>query len=75
MSKLLKSGEVGKIGMEHMKKIREEVVKKWKDAGFLDGLSGHVKENIADLYCCKATSLLKDPQSSDTKENKEEDEI
>ena len=42
------------------KKQREDIVKKWEELGFLDGLSGHVKENITDLYCCKASSMLND---------------
>jgi hypothetical protein len=58
MSKLLKSGEVGKIGLEYMKKIREHTVSKWDSLGFLKGLSGHVKENIAQLYESQASSLL-----------------
>jgi hypothetical protein len=41
----------------------EEIVKKWENLGFLDGLDGHVREDIAALYCCKASQLL----SGDTK--------
>jgi hypothetical protein len=65
---LLESGEVGKIGMEHMKKLREQTVKKWEDAGFLEGLNGHVKDNIAQLYESQASSLL----NESTIENKSE---
>lgn len=41
-----------------MKKIREQTIEKWNHLGFLEGLSGHVKENIAQLYCCQASALL-----------------
>ncbi len=58
MSKLLNSGQIGNIGLEHMKKIRQQTQEKWGGLGFLDGLSGHVKENIAQLYECCASSLL-----------------
>ena len=41
--------------MENDKIKREEIAKKWESLGFLDGLKGHVKADIASLYeCCKA---------------------
>jgi hypothetical protein len=64
-SHLLESGEVGRIGQEHMKKIREDVAKKWENFGFLDGLSGHVKENIAKLYESQASSLLNETREEE----------
>ena len=47
-----------------MKQIRKDTISKWESSGFLDGLSGHVKTNIAELYCCKASSLLNDDNYS-----------
>jgi len=41
-----------------MKAIRLETQTKWDSLGFLDGLRGHVKENIAQLYENQASSLL-----------------
>lgn len=41
-----------------MKAIRLETQSKWDSLGFLDGLKGHVKENIAQLYENQASSLL-----------------
>jgi predicted GIY-YIG superfamily endonuclease len=41
-----------------MKQIRKDTISKWESSGFLDGLSGHVKTNIAELYDCKASCLL-----------------
>ena len=58
MSHLLTSGQVGNIGMNHMKQIRKETQEKWDSLGFLDGLKGHVKENIAQLYENQASTLL-----------------
>ena len=55
---LLTSGQVGNIGLNHMKAIRKETQSKWDSLGFLDGLKGHVKENIAQLYENQASTLL-----------------
>ena len=58
MSHLLTSGQVGNIGLNHMKAIRQETQAKWESLGFLEGLKGHVKENIAQLYENQASALL-----------------
>lgn len=58
MSHLLTSGQVGNIGLNHMKAIRKQTQTKWENLGFLEGLKGHVKENIAQLYENQASSLL-----------------
>jgi hypothetical protein len=58
MGYLLKSGEVGNIGLKHQKAIREATVNKWESLGFLEGLEGHIKENIALLYENQASSLI-----------------
>src|SRR6478736_2481619 len=58
MSHLLTSGQVGNIGLNHMKAIRKETQAKWDSLGFLDGLKGHVKENIAQLFENQASTLL-----------------
>lgn len=36
--------------MENEKKQREEIAKKWESLGFLDGLKGYLKTDIARLY-------------------------
>ena len=58
MGYLLNSGEVGNIGLEHLKQIRQKTISKWDQLGFLKGLKGHVKENIAQLYENQASHLL-----------------
>ena len=58
MSHLLNSGQVGNIGLNHMKEVRRQTQSKWDSLGFLEGLQGHVKENVAQLYENQATTLL-----------------
>ena len=58
MGYLLESGEVGNIGLKHQKAVREATVKKWETLGFLEGLDGHIKENIALLYENQASTLI-----------------
>lgn len=58
MSHLLKSGQVGNTASAHMKLIRENVISKWDGIGFLEGLNGTIKENMAQLYENQASALL-----------------
>ena len=58
MGALLESGMVGNIGLKHLKVIKEDTLQKWDGLGFLDGLKGHIKENIAQLYENQATNLI-----------------
>ena len=44
--------------LEHLKQIRGKTISKWDSLGFLEGLKGHVKENIAQLYENQASALL-----------------
>lgn len=57
-SQLLHSGQVGNTGIEHLKQIREKVREKWDKLGFLDGLEGHTKDNIAMLFENEASELI-----------------
>ena len=56
----LNSGTVGNIGLDHMKDIRHKVQNKWESTGFLKGLEGHIKENVAQLFENQASSLIKE---------------
>jgi hypothetical protein len=58
MGYLLKSGEIGNIGVKHQKAIREATVNKWDELGFLEGLEGHIRENMALLYENQASVLI-----------------
>jgi hypothetical protein len=58
MGALLESGLVGNIGLKHLKVIKEDTINKWDKLGFLDGLRGHLKENVAQLYENQASFLI-----------------
>ena len=65
MGALLESGLVGNIGLKHLKVIKEDTINKWDKLGFLDGLKGHVRENIAQLYENQASYLINEAAASD----------
>ena len=56
---------VGNIGLKHLRVIKEDTIKKWDDLGFLDGLDGHQKDNIAQLYENQASYLINEAAVSD----------
>ena len=67
MGALLESGLVGNIGLKHLKVIKEDTINKWDKLGFLDGLKGHMRENVAQLYENQASFLINEAAStSDT---------
>ena len=58
MGHLLNSGKVGNTNLDHMRQVRTNTIAKWEGLGFLDGLKGHVRENIAQLYENQASTML-----------------
>ena len=64
MGHLLTSGQVGNIGTNSMKLIREDVIKKWDRLGFLDGLDGYSKDNVAQLFENQASYLINEQTTS-----------
>ena len=58
MGALLESGLVGNIGLKHLKVIKEDTINKWDKLGFLEGLNGHLRENVAQLYENQASFLI-----------------
>ena len=58
MGALLESGLVGNIGLKHLKVIKEDTINKWDKFGFLEGLKGHMRENVAQLYENQASFLI-----------------
>jgi hypothetical protein len=66
MGALLESGLVGNIGLKHLKVIKEDTINKWDRLGFLEGLKGHLKENIAQLYENQASFLINEASSTDS---------
>ena len=65
MGALLESGMVGNIGLKHLRVIKEDTIKKWDNLGFLEGLDGHQKDNIAQLYENQASYLINEAAVSD----------
>ena len=65
MGALLESGMVGNIGLKHLRVIKEDTIKKWDDLGFLEGLNGHQRDNIAQLYENQASYLINEAAVSD----------
>jgi hypothetical protein len=65
MGALLESGMVGNIGLKHLRVIKEDTIKKWNDLGFLEGLEGHMKDNVAQLYENQASYLINEAAVSD----------
>jgi len=67
MGALLESGLVGNIGLKHLKVIKEDTITKWDKLGFLEGLKGHMRENVAQLYENQASYLINEAATtSDT---------
>ncbi len=67
MGALLESGLVGNIGLKHLKVIKEDTIGKWDKLGFLEGLKGHMRENVAQLYENQASYLINEASTtSDT---------
>jgi len=66
MGALLESGLVGNIGLKHLKVIKEDTINKWDKLGFLEGLKGHIKENMAQLYENQASHLINEASATDS---------
>jgi hypothetical protein len=66
IGRLLTSDEVGNIGLRHQQAIREETVNRWAELGFLEGLNGHVRENVATLLEGQASALINETTQPET---------
>lgn len=64
MGYLLSSGEVGKTAYNQREEQMKTIAESWGNLGFLDGLTGHVRDNIAQLYENQAAWMLN--ESTDT---------
>lgn len=65
MKEFLTSGQVGNIELNAQKKIRQDILERWERLGFVEGLTGHLKENIATLYENEAKHLISEATASD----------
>lgn len=65
MREFLTSGQVGNIELNAQKKIREDIQNRWESLGFVEGLQGNIKENVATLYENEAKHLIYEATASD----------
>lgn len=65
MREFLASGQFGSIELNEQKMIREKIANRWSEVGFLDGLNGHVRDNIATLYENQAKVIMNEATSSE----------
>lgn len=61
---ILKSGQVGNISLNRLKEDRIMISEKWGGLGLLDGLNGHVRDNIAQLFENQAAYMLNESTDS-----------
>lgn len=54
----LRSGKVGNIELNEQKRMRGLIMERWDGLQMLEGLQGHIKENIATIYENEAKALL-----------------
>ena len=59
------SGAVGNIELNAQKKIHEDIQKRWKNLGLVNGLEGHLQETVATLYENQAKHLIYEATSAD----------
>ena len=65
MREFLASGQLGTIELNESKAIKEKIANRWAEVGFLDGLNGHVRNNIATLYENQAKMIMQEATSSE----------
>lgn len=61
----IKNNNLGSTTKDHFQVIRENVTKQWENIGFLDGLKGQIKENMAQLYENEAQYIINEATVSD----------
>jgi hypothetical protein len=65
VNNFLTSGKVGNIATNMNKEARTKIVESWEGMGFLNGLDGYLKENMATIYENQANALLNEATASD----------
>ena len=66
MREFLASGQFGNIELNEQKKTRRLIEERWENAGFLEGLQGVIKENMATLYENQAHLMLNEATNADS---------
>lgn len=65
MREFLTEGVVGNIELNEQKRVRGLIMERWEGLNFLEGLEGHIKENMATLFENEAKFLMKEASTSD----------
>ena len=65
INNFLTSGKVGNIATNASKEARTKIMESWEGMGFLNGLDGYLKENMATIYENQANALLNEATASD----------
>lgn len=60
----LKENGLGSTTYQMIEERRKQTMERWENIGFLEGLEGHIKENIATLYETQAEVMLKESSTS-----------
>ncbi len=63
---LLRSAQVGDIELRQQEKTRKIVTERWEKLGFLDGVEGDLKNNLAVLYENQAKEILKEATNANS---------
>lgn len=66
MKFLKESGRVGKSYIDTAHKLRQETLSAWEETGFLNGLEGHKKDTVAQLFENQAARMLSESTTSDS---------
>ena len=65
MNDFLRSGQVGNVELNEQRRIRKNIQERWEKLGFVEGLEGNIKENVAMLYENEAKHLLNEATAAD----------
>ena len=64
MGYLTDSSEVGNIGLKQLREQRVITTNRWDALGLLEGLTGHIKENCAQLFETQLSYMMNESTDS-----------
>jgi signal transduction protein with GAF and PtsI domain len=59
------------ITLKQLREIREATIKRWKESGLLDGLTGNIKENVASMFECCPSYIINEDNETNNIDNEE----
>lgn len=65
INNFLSKGQVGRIATDKSAEAKKMIMERWENLGFLNGLSGYLKESMATIFENEATHLLNEATASD----------